>query len=75
MVEAYLNKLFQEASYLPLSEIDPKARSDAAVQFDLAAIYTALLARTPERMDERQTRQMIMPQEPYANRHARWWSI
>ncbi len=53
---AYLNHLFETASALSLSGIDPKAASDAKAQLNLGAVYTALLTLTPEeceRMDER----------------------
>lgn len=45
---AYLQRVLQETSYLPLSGIDPKAAADAKAQLALNAVYTGLLTLTPE---------------------------
>lgn len=46
---AYLNRLFDQVSPLPLTGIDPKAASEAETRLTLGAVYTALLTETRER--------------------------
>lgn len=46
--EAYLNHLFAEVSRVTLSQIDSSVEgSDPLAKFELQAVYTALLTRTP----------------------------
>jgi formylglycine-generating enzyme required for sulfatase activity len=46
---AYLNRLFQGASYLSVAGVDPKATSsETKARLDLGAVYTALLTLSTE---------------------------
>ncbi|MCP4608891.1 MAG: hypothetical protein GY845_09280 [Planctomycetes bacterium] len=48
---AYLNKVFESASRLSLSGLDPKAAGESKTDFNLDAVYTALLTQTSEEHD------------------------
>ena len=45
---AYLNRIFDEASHLSLAGIDPKAAAESGARLNLGAVYTALRTLTPE---------------------------
>ena len=45
---AYLNRIFDEASHLSLAGIDPKAAAESGARLNLGAVYTALRTLAPE---------------------------
>ncbi|HSF79754.1 MAG TPA: SUMF1/EgtB/PvdO family nonheme iron enzyme, partial [Anaerolineales bacterium] len=47
MRRAYLNRCMENARYLSLAGIDPKAASEAESRLNLGAVYTALMTLTP----------------------------
>ncbi len=52
--QAYLNWLIEQVRGVPLAGIDPKTiREESRRDLDLAAVYTALMTRRTEAMDER----------------------